>query len=178
MKADKSGNQDLALALTQWAFKEKGVLRVKGVQHHRVGESQPPDFYTIMEHVVYSIEIETLQGDKWVPYVADDLQLEFVRIDPFVRIPLQKKGTVYQAVFQIPDVYGVYQFKVDYNRMGLTHLYHSTQVSVRPLKHTQYERFIRSAYPYYVSAFSMIVGVFIFSLVFLHYREPGKSKSD
>ena len=52
------------------------------------------------------------------------------------------------------------------------------QVSVRPREHTQYERFIPSAYPYYASAFSMILGLFIFSLVFLHHRDEVKSKAD
>lgn len=46
------------------------------------------------------------------------------------------------------------------------------QMSVKPWKHTQYERFIVSAFPYYASSFSMMIGVVIFSLVFLHYREP------
>ena len=35
-----------------------------------------------------------------------------------------------------------------------------------------YFRFIYSAYPYYASAFSMMAGVFIFSIVFLNYKEP------
>lgn len=53
------------------------------------------------------------------------------------------------------------------------------QVSVRPLQHTQYERFIPSAYPYYVSAFSMMIGVFLFSFVFLYYKEDTpKTKSE
>lgn len=96
-------------------------------------------------------------------------------------------GGKYSVQFKLPDVYGVFQFKVDYNRLGYTHLYSSTQVSegqssfwpvgvalrppshqglssvplqvsVRPLQHTQYERFIPSAYPYYASAFSMMAG--------------------
>jgi len=52
----------------------------------------------------------------------------------------------------------------------------SLQVSVRPLQHTQYERFIVSAYPYYAGAFSMMFGVIIFSFVFLHFREDSKDK--
>lgn len=32
------------------------------------------------------------------------------------------------AKFKIPDVYGVYQFRVDYNRIGYTHLFSTTQV--------------------------------------------------
>uniref|UniRef100_A0A8D1P6P9 Dolichyl-diphosphooligosaccharide--protein glycosyltransferase 48 kDa subunit n=1 Tax=Sus scrofa TaxID=9823 RepID=A0A8D1P6P9_PIG len=123
----------------------------------------------------YSIVIEQLSEGRWVPFDGDDIQLEFVRIDPFVRTFLKRKGGKYSVQFKLPDVYGVFQFKVDYNRLGYTHLYSSTQVSVRPLQHTQYERFIPSAYPYYASAFSMMVGLFIFSVVFLHMKEKEKS---
>ncbi|XP_037566689.1 dolichyl-diphosphooligosaccharide--protein glycosyltransferase 48 kDa subunit [Dermacentor silvarum] len=173
-----SGNQALAVALSQWVFKEKGVLRAQNIKHYKKGEKNAPDAYTVMDDVVYSIEIEILKGDKWVPFDASDLQLEFVRIDPFVRTKLQKKGQKYEAQFKVPDVYGVYQFKVDYNRIGYTHLYTSTQVSVRPLQHTQYERFIPSAYPYYLSAFSMMIGVFLLSCVFLHHKDMPKSKAE
>lgn len=174
-----SGNSKVAEALSQWVFKEHGVLRVKSVAHYREGERTPPQAYTIMDQVVYTVDIERLQNGEWVPYDANDVQLEFVRIDPFVRTTLVKKpGGKYEARFKIPDVYGVYQFKVDYSRIGFTRLFSTTQVSVRPLQHTEYERFIPSAYPYYFSAFSMMAGVFLFSIVFLHYKEETKSKSD
>ncbi|XP_055633214.1 dolichyl-diphosphooligosaccharide--protein glycosyltransferase 48 kDa subunit [Toxorhynchites rutilus septentrionalis] len=171
----KSGNQDVAVAISKWAFGEHGVIRVRSVKHHKDGESNPPSSYTITDPVVYTIEIETLAEDgKWQPFQASDIQLEFVRIDPFVRTTLKSiGGGRYQARFKIPDVYGVYQFKVNYDRIGYTQLYSTTQVSVRPLTHTQYERFIPSAYPYYVSAFSMMVGVFLFSFIFLHFKEDG-----
>lgn len=175
-KFSQAGNQQLALSLTQWVFKEKGVLRVGTVKHHRVGEATAPSAYTIMDEVEYSVEIEKLDDGKWVPFEADDVQLEFVRIDPFVRTTLKGKGGVFHARFKLPDVYGVYQFRVDYNRMGFTHLFSTTQVSVRPLQHTQYERFIVSAYPYYAGAFSMMFGVIVFSFIFLHFREDPKDK--
>lgn len=173
-----SGNQDLASSLSQWVFREKGVLRVGKVKHHKVGEKEPPQAYTVLDDVEYSIEIQKLEGGKWVSFEADDVQLEFVRIDPFVRTTLTGKGGVFQTKFKLPDVYGVYQFRVYYNRMGYTHLFSTTQVSVRPLQHTQYERFISSAFPYYASAFSMMFGVLVFSLVFLHFREDAKDKTE
>lgn len=40
----------------------------------------------------YSIVIEQLSNGRWVPFEGDDIQLEFVRIDPFVRTFLKKKG--------------------------------------------------------------------------------------
>ncbi|XP_038215633.1 dolichyl-diphosphooligosaccharide--protein glycosyltransferase 48 kDa subunit [Zerene cesonia] len=180
VKSDVSGNKELAVHLSQWAFGERGQLRVGRVHHHRQGDSESTNTYTIMDTVVYRIEIEELKNGKWQPFEANDVQLEFVRIDPFIRTTLKKKPNgVYEAIFKVPDVWGVYQFKVDYDRIGYTRLYHSTQVSVRPLQHTQYERFIPSAYPYYVSAFSMMIGVFLFSFVFLYYKEDSpKSKSE
>jgi hypothetical protein len=59
---------------------------------------------------------------------AKDVQLEFVRIDPFVRTALIPTNGHFVSHFKLPDVYGVYQFKVDYNRIGFTHLYSSSQV--------------------------------------------------
>lgn len=201
----KSGNQEVALSISKWLFGEVGRLQVAKVEHHKANENETPAYYTINDPAVYTISIEELKNGQWKPFVADDVQLEFVRIDPFVRTNLKSIGDgKYQAKFQIPDVYGVYQFKVDYDRVGYTHLYSATQVmwlvseckfqstlieiisflskvSVRPLQHTQYERFIPNAYPYYASAFSMMLGVFIFSFVFLHFKEDaaaGKSKPD
>lgn len=175
---EKSGNEALANDLSQWVFKENGVLRVGTVAHHRVGETNAPVAYTIGDDVVYTITIEKLQDGKWFPFDANDVQLEFVRIDPFVRTTLTPKNGKYESRFKIPDVYGVYQFKVNYKRIGYTYLYSATQVSVRPLQHTQYERFISSAYPYYAGAFSMMFGVFVFSFIFLHHQDTTKHKSD
>ncbi|XP_055515130.1 dolichyl-diphosphooligosaccharide--protein glycosyltransferase 48 kDa subunit [Leucoraja erinacea] len=172
----KNGNYELAIALSRWVFKEEGVLRVGKVSHHPVGEASPPNAYTITDLVEYSVVIEKLSDGKWIPFDGDDIQLEFVRIDPFVRTYLKKNGGKYTVQFKLPDVYGVFQFKVDYNRLGYTHLYSSTQVSVRPLQHTQYERFIPTAYPYYASTFSMMIGLFLFSVVFLHMKEKEKSE--
>jgi hypothetical protein len=47
-----SGNLALVTELSKWVFKEKGVLRVKSVTHHRTGEKHAPREYTIMEQVV------------------------------------------------------------------------------------------------------------------------------
>jgi len=177
-KAQAAGNQELATALTSWAFKQVGVLRVTNVTHNKRGDAHAPADYTIMEDVEYEIGIEQLHHGRWMPFDGEDVQLEFVRIDPFVRTFLKPEGGKFKAAFKLPDVYGVYQFRVDYNRIGYTHLYSTTQVSVKPLLHTQYERFIPSAYPYYASAFSMMVGLCIFSLFYLHMKEEVKEKDE
>lgn len=167
----KSGNEDLSKALTRWVFKEVGVIRVSGVNHHLVGEKTSPSDYTIKQEIVYSIKIEEIVNGKWEPFKNTDVQFEFVRLDPFVRATLVNQNGNFNYKFIIPDVYGIFKFVVDYNRVGYTHLFSSTQVSVRPLKHTEYDRFISAAYPYYVSAFSMIVAVFFFSFIQLYHHD-------
>ncbi|KAB7507049.1 Dolichyl-diphosphooligosaccharide--protein glycosyltransferase subunit [Armadillidium nasatum] len=135
-----SGNGPVVEALSRWVFKEEGVLRVVSVSHHIAGEKEPPPSYTIKDDVEYSIAIERLVGGSWVPFQAPDLQMEFVRIDPFVRLTLKPSSTgLFSIGFKVPDVYGVYQFKVEYNRIGFTRLFSSTQVAVRPFTHTEYE---------------------------------------
>ena len=49
---EKSGNQDLAENLAQWVFKERGVLRVGEITHHKKGDKKPPVAYTITDNVV------------------------------------------------------------------------------------------------------------------------------
>lgn len=51
--------------------------------------SKSVDICVIQE---YSIVIEMLSEGRWVPFDGDDIQLEFVRIDPFVRTYLKKNG--------------------------------------------------------------------------------------
>lgn len=171
-KFDKSGNEAFAKNVAEWTFQERGILRTSNVRHHRVNETEAPSMYTIKEDIEYSIQIEEWNGRRWVPFAAKDVQLEFRMIDPYVRINLQPddKG-VFSTIFKIPDVYGIFTFKVEYIRKGYGTFTSITRTPVRPFRHTQYERFIDAAYPYYASAFSMMAGLFVFSWVFLYNRE-------
>ncbi|EEC00743.1 dolichyl-diphosphooligosaccharide protein glycosyltransferase, putative, partial [Ixodes scapularis] len=108
---------------------------------------------------VYSIEVEILKDGQWVPFDADDLQLEFVLVDPFVRTKLVEKGE-YTSSFR--------------NRPREKKLLVEASF-VYPLQQTQYERFIPSAYLYCLSAFSMMFGVFLLSCIFLHHKDAPKT---
>ncbi len=78
---------------------------------------------------VYAVTVEEFVNGQWVPFQGKDVQLEFVRLDPFVRTTLTNKNGRLEARFIVPDVYGIFKFVVDYNRVGYTHLFTSTQVS-------------------------------------------------
>ena len=64
-RADKSGNEALSLSLTQWVFKEKGVLRVGAVKHNKVGEINPPPAYTVFDMVVCVLSSTVFDNFMW-----------------------------------------------------------------------------------------------------------------
>lgn len=186
-EASKSANSYLSNELLRWLLKEKSLLRYSQVSHKKLNIDPAPstdiamqthfEGYTIMDDLEYSIKVEIFDSGVWVPYTGDDVQFEFVRIDPFVRQTMQRRSDgTYVANFKVPDVYGVYKMEVDYKKEGLTYLFSSTQVSVRPLRHNEYERFIYSAYPYYLSAFLMMAYLYVFSFVYL-YQQKEKRKN-
>jgi len=162
---------EFVVELSKWLFKERGVIRISKVDHHLVNETESRSLYTILDEFYYALHIEEWNGSKWVPYVANDVQLEFQMLDPYIRRILDNDGTGrFYTTFKIPDVYGVYSLRVDYFRVGYTSLHSKELVTIRPFRHNQYERFISSAFPYYASAFSMMAGVALFSIIFLFQK--------
>ena len=49
---NENGNTLVGLDVATWAFQERGVLRIEGVSHHRVGEKQARETYTTNDVVV------------------------------------------------------------------------------------------------------------------------------
>uniref|UniRef100_A0A7S3XL48 Dolichyl-diphosphooligosaccharide--protein glycosyltransferase 48 kDa subunit n=1 Tax=Heterosigma akashiwo TaxID=2829 RepID=A0A7S3XL48_HETAK len=194
--APGAGNAAFCAALSAWALGERGVLRARGVMHHRADGSAPelllkekeradlppslfadPEItrnslvYRVNDDVAYSFAVEVYNGEKWEPFNTDDLQIEFVMLDPYIRKTMTNDGQGgYSTTLKTPDVYGVFKFHVLYRRPGLSVINFDTQVSVRPFKHDEYERFIPAAFPYYAGAFSTMAGFFVFSLFFLYSK--------
>ena len=165
-----SGNKDFADHATRWLFGSGGTLRVTAMRHELQGGGQQ-DAYTVKDTVSFGFSVEELDdgSEQWVPFVREDIQMEFRMLDPAYRLYMPHVGQGrYNISFMVPDVIGVYQFVLDYRRGGYTHLKESMQVDVKPPRHDGYERFLPVAYPYYASALSMIGGFFIFSLAFLY----------
>jgi oligosaccharyltransferase complex subunit beta len=79
------------------------------------------------------------------------------------------QGT-FSAQVRIPDVYGVFKWVLNYHRPGYSWVELSETVPVRPYKHSEYERFITQAYPYYASAMAMMCGFFGLGFVFLYAK--------
>ncbi|ONM20681.1 Dolichyl-diphosphooligosaccharide--protein glycosyltransferase 48 kDa subunit [Zea mays] len=168
---ERAGNEQFVTETSKWVFHERGHLKAVNVKHHKVGETNEPGMYRINDDLEYSVEIYEWSGTSWKPYVADDVQLQFFMMSPYVLKTMSNdnKG-LYSTSFKVPDVYGVFQFKVEYQRLGYTGLSFTKQIPVRPYRHNEYERFITSAYPYYTASFSTMCAFFIFSLVYLYHK--------
>jgi len=52
---EKSGNLDFITNISKWTFQEKKVLKVVSSKHHKVGETERPEYYTIKNNIVRSL---------------------------------------------------------------------------------------------------------------------------
>jgi len=174
-KHAKSGNEEFAIELSQWNFAERGLLRASNLTHKLAGShTVNPQQYRIKDEIDFSIQIEEWSQSKqaWVPFTENDVQLEFVMIDPYIRTTLKHDGHGnYATRFTAPDVYGVFKFRIAYRKLGYSNLEVSQQVAVHPFRHNEFERFIDVAYPYYISAFSVFAGFALFGVVFLYHKD-------
>ncbi|PHU14196.1 Dolichyl-diphosphooligosaccharide--protein glycosyltransferase 48 kDa subunit [Capsicum chinense] len=71
----------------------------------------------------YYLKIYEWSRKSWETYVTDDVQVQFYMVSPYVRktMSTDQKG-VYYTSLEVPDVYGVFQFKVGYEKSGVTSL--------------------------------------------------------
>lgn len=170
-KFEKSGNEQFLTELSKWIFHERGHLKAINLKHHKIDEKEEPAVYRIKDDLEFSVEIYEWSGNSWVPYVTNDVQVQFYMMSPYVlkTLATDQKG-LYHTKFKVPDVYGVFQFKLEYHRLGYTSLSLSKQIPVRPFRHNEYERFITTAYPYYGASFTTMAGFFIFSFAFLYHK--------
>lgn len=146
-------NLNFLLDISLWGFKQCGILRARDIIHHKADGSQAeiqlkipeqPDlpetmypapeiapnslFYRIKDDIIYSVVIEEYLNSKWVPYKANDVQLEFVMLNPYIRTTLECNNGNFSSAFKIPDAYGIYKFHVNYRRTGYTRLSFDTEV--------------------------------------------------
>ncbi|XP_012855018.1 PREDICTED: dolichyl-diphosphooligosaccharide--protein glycosyltransferase 48 kDa subunit [Erythranthe guttata] len=130
-KYEKSGNEQFVTELSKWIFHERGHLKAVHLKHNKIGETEEPSIYRINDDLEFSVEIFEWSGTSWVPYVANDVQVQFYMMSPYVlkTLSTNQKG-LYHTSFKVPDVYGVFQFKIEYQRLGYTTLSLSKQVNI------------------------------------------------
>lgn len=174
-----SGNSVFSQLIAAWTVQARGQLRAVQVRHfkghstYNSSVTMNPSSYRISDDIQYHVRLEEYDGisKTWVGYSANDVQLEAIMLDPYIRLNMGHdfKGN-YVVKFRLPDVFGIYKLQLRYVRLGYTNLHVVDTISVHPYRHDEYERFIPAAYPYYTSAFSMMFGFFVFAVLFLYTK--------
>ena len=85
-----------------WATKNSGVLRSTDMTHYRVGETETPSYYTINEQIRFQIKIEELVAGEWVPFDQNDVQVDYHRLDPFVRRTMDNNNGIFRNGSKLP----------------------------------------------------------------------------
>lgn len=194
----ETSNEAFAASVSQWAFQERGVLRLRDATHTR-GDGSPPErlarskgtstsvhadidapeiapnslYYRIRDNISVAVAIDHLDGadsgaSSWRPFEADDVQVELILMEPIVRVAMQHVGGGrYAAEFVAPGRPGVYKLRVHYRRPGYTLLHWSTQVTLRPFNHDEFDRFLPGAAPFYAAVWVTLVGCLVFGVAFV-----------
>lgn len=173
-----AANAAFCTGLSEWTFRERGVLKSSNMTHHLVGKTDPEGSYRINDQVVFSIDLaECSRVEGCKPYDSSHssssscnaaVQVELVMLDPYIRKTLTDSGNgTFYTEIKVPDVYGVFKWVLDYRRPGYSVITKSEQIPIRPYRHDEYERFILQAYPYYATVVSMMGGFFVLGLSFL-----------
>lgn len=124
----------------------------------------------------FEVNLEERRPDgSFVPFQTDDLQLEFIRLDPFHRVYLKHDtASNYKVSIAVPDTLGIYKFKISHRRYGYSLIEEETLVSCIQFRHDEYPRFLNVAMPYYLNVFLLMGAGFLF-IVFFLYTEVEKS---
>ncbi|KAK9316099.1 Dolichyl-diphosphooligosaccharide--protein glycosyltransferase subunit WBP1 [Lipomyces starkeyi] len=175
INAADSANRELAAGITKWTFQESGVIKLASVTHKLANTAEEnPQIYRVKQNITYEAEISEWTGDKWVPFAADDVQLEFTMLDPYYRLTLTPVGAngdseLYATTFQAPDQHGMFTFHLNYKRTGLSYVEDKRTVTLRHFGHNEFLRSfeIPNAYPYITSVVVVVVAWVLFTVLWV-----------
>lgn len=172
-------NEEFINQLINWTFKEKSVIKSTSVKHSHIdGTTYDETPYKVTDNITYSIALSEWTGEKWVPFISDDVQFELRQIDPYYRITMKAQGVapedetseVYSTgSFKLPDRHGMFTLLTNYKRAGLTFVSESDVKAIRHLANDEYDRSyeIANAWVYLAAIFSVIVTFIAFVFFFI-----------
>eukprot|EP01071_Lankesteria_metandrocarpae_P005419 Lankesteria_metandrocarpae@DN3982_c0_g1_i2.p1 len=166
-----------------WTFQQSGVLRWSDLEHREIGATEASYLYRHSSEMEFQVDlwINAKNGAEWVPYRANDVQLEYTMLDPYIRQfllpPTEPDSATYKLQFKAPDKTGIFKFVIQYCREGLSNIHIETLAPIRHMNTGEHERFTRNAYPYYASCLTGLVCFFAFVLFFTFHKPAVASKS-
>jgi len=171
---ESSPNYQLCSELVEWNMQERGVLKVENVRHRKVGDDfgeKTPENYKRLVDIEYMIDIYHKVNGQWVPFVSDDVQFQFIMLDPYYQDALtqtDKSSATYSYKLKTPWRLGIFNFRIDYKRYGLSYIDNRMEVSVIQLRHDEFPRFETIGYPYFLTVFVLMAGSFLFVISFAY----------
>ncbi|KAG5437584.1 hypothetical protein PCANB_000619 [Pneumocystis canis] len=141
----KSGNYHFAEDITRWLFQEKSVLKMVSIKHNLVNKTlntNLPSIYKVKDKVTFEITFSQYENNSWNPFTALDIQLELIMLDPYIRTTLKEtsrteNSSVYSTTLSLPDHYGIFHFKVNYKRPGLSYIEERSTITIRHYRHDE-----------------------------------------
>jgi oligosaccharyltransferase complex subunit beta len=176
----KNVNKELGDDLTAWAFHESLVIKSNYLQHRAPDSNETnPQVYRVGDPVTVSFSLSAFDPEiaAYVPFstpAAYPVQLEVNMLDPYIRTSLPESShssseTIYSKTFDLPDRYGVFNFKIQHHVPGYTYIYEREQFTIRHRQHDEYPRFISGAWSYYTGWLSVSFGFLVFCAVWLYH---------
>lgn len=179
--------------LSSWVLQEKNILRIDSVTHYKISDTSAteieinPEVYKVGDTARYEITVqEWVDNNKWRGYDANDLQLEFVMLDPYYRLNLVKdtaksspEYSVYYTEFKVPDQHGMFTFRMEYARPGYTVLESSQVVTVRHTANDEWPRSweITNSWVYLTSAVCTVVSFAVFVVLYIYSGSGSPSEA-
>lgn len=148
-------------------------MRVTNMRHNKKDEEwtgENPENYKVKTDIEFYVDVEQKVRGVWQPFDASDLQMQFVMLDPYYQVALQKESpasATYSYKFKVPDKLGIFRFVLDYNRYGLSSVYEEMEVSIIQFRHDEFPRFMLRATPYYLSVGLSMLAFFLFIVSYL-----------
>lgn len=184
--AKSQGNRQFMRDVLEWVTLSKNVISPEFIQHNLAAT---PDvlnekIYKVNEEITYTVGLTQWDGtqNRWVPFITNDVQIEFTMLDPYYRLTLNQTDVtstsgVYSATFKIPDQHGVFTFNLDYKRPGYTFIEEKNRVTIRHTANDEWPRSweITNSWVYLTSAIVVVIAWFFFVVFYLFVGKAEKS---
>ena len=109
--SNKSPNEEFCQNLLEWNFQITGVLKFENIRHRRINDNITLPTYRIRDELIYEIDIYEYNPNNknWEPYNTNDIQVEYVMMNPYYIGNLKKYDSskpTYYTKFTSPDKFG------------------------------------------------------------------------
>lgn len=140
---NESFDNEVVSSLVNWVDQKTGVIQSSRFNHFKVNDDGKDKIsgYKVGDMIHVEIDLNQWNNGQLEPYLADDVQLELIMLDPYYRLTMTHDSNGhYETEFKLPHQHGVYTLQVDYKRLGLTYLNEKVVIPIRHLANDEFDR--------------------------------------